>query len=114
MGKYSMGEFEEIVMLTVAVLYDEAYGISIKNEIEERVGRKVSVGAMRTALSRLEKKGFLSSNLGEATAVRGGKRKRYYKVTPYGQKALAKTMEVRKQLWEAIPKVAWDIKLQYA
>lgn len=114
MGKYAIGEFEEIVMLTVAVLYDEAYGISIKNEIEERVGRKVSVGAMRTALSRLEQKGFLESNLGEATAVRGGKRKRYYKVTPYGQKALVHSKEVRQQLWDAIPKIAWDIKMNYA
>ena len=114
MGKYSIGEFEEIVMLTVAVLHDEAYGISIKNEIEERVERNVSVGAMRTALARLEKKGFLKSELGEATAVRGGKRKRYYKVTPYGQKALVQVMEVRKQLWDSIPKVAWDLKLLYA
>lgn len=111
MGKYSIGEFEEIVMLTVAVLYDEAYGVSIKNEIENRLERKVSIGAMRTALDRLEKKGFLRSEFGEATAIRGGKRKRYFKVTPYGQKALIQVMDVRKQLWDAIPKIAFDFKL---
>ena len=87
MNKYSVGEFEEVVMLTVAVLYENAYGISIKEEIEKRLKRKVSVGAMRTALSRLEKKGFLESEFGEATAVRGGKRKRYFRVTPLGKKS---------------------------
>ena len=65
MGKYSIGEFEEVVMLTVAILYEDAYGISIKEDIEKRLERKVSVGAMRTALSRLEKKGFLRSEFGK-------------------------------------------------
>ena len=110
MGKYSIGEFEEIVMLTVAVLYDNAYGIAIKEEIERRLKRSVSVGAMRIALKRLEKKGFLKSELGEATAVRGGKRKRFFKVTPFGKKALDESMSARKQLWEAIPSMAFDFK----
>jgi DNA-binding PadR family transcriptional regulator len=110
MEQYSIGEFEEIVMLTVAVLYKKAYGISIKEEIEERLRRKVSVGAMRTALQRLEDKGFLESKLGEATAVRGGKRKRFFKVTPYGKKALEQVMRTRMNLWESIPKVAFDFK----
>ena len=108
MENYSMGEFEEIVMLTVAVLYDNAYGISIKEEIENRMNRNVSVGAMRTALKRLEKKGFLTSEFGEATAVRGGKRKRYFKVTPYGKRALEHVMDTRKQLWAAIPSIAFE------
>ncbi|MDX1630092.1 MAG: helix-turn-helix transcriptional regulator, partial [Fulvivirga sp.] len=98
----------EIVMLTVAILYDDAYGVSIKNEIEKRLDRKVSVGAMRTALKRLEEKGFLTSKFGEATAVRGGKRKRYFRVTPFGKKVLEHVMTTRKQLWEAIPQVAFD------
>lgn len=106
--KYSLGEFEEIVMLTVAVLYEQAYGVSIKEEIESRLNRKVSIGAMRTALSRLEKKGFLESEFGEATAIRGGKRKRYFKVTPLGKKALKEVMDTRTQLWQAIPSIALD------
>lgn len=108
MGKSSLGEFEEVVLLTVAVLYENAYGISIKEDIEKRLARKISVGAMRTALSRLEKKGFLRSEFGDATPERGGKRKRFYKVTPHGKKALEQVMETRKKLWEAIPSVAFD------
>lgn len=108
MGKSSLGEFEEVLLLTVAVLYENAYGISIKEDIEKRLARKVSVGAMRTALSRLEKKGFLRSEFGDATPERGGKRKRFYKVTPHGKKALEQVMETRKKLWEAIPSVAFD------
>ncbi len=110
MGKYAIGEFEEIVMLTVAVLFGDAYGITIKQEIERRMSRKVSVGAMRTALNRLEKKGFLESKFGEATAVRGGKRKRYFQVTPFGKRALDQIMETRKQYWKDIPSVAFEFK----
>jgi DNA-binding PadR family transcriptional regulator len=108
MGKYSIGEFEEVVLLTVAVLYENAYGISIKEEIESKLNRKVSVGAMRTALSRLEKKGYLNSEFGEATAERGGKRKRYFKVTRSGKEALEQVMETRQKLWTAIPSTAFE------
>src|SRR5258706_11952473 len=67
MKKYQLGEFEEVVLLTVGVLYDEAYGVSIKKEIEARLSRGVSVGALQTALKRLEDKGYLKSRDGEAT-----------------------------------------------
>lgn len=110
MGKDTIGEFEEVVMLTVAVLYKDAYGISIKEEMEKRLGRSVNLGAMRIALKRLEGKGFLKSEFGEITAVRGGKRKRYYQVTPHGQKVLEQVMEVRKNLWDSIPSMAFDLK----
>lgn len=110
MGKYSIGEFEEVVLLAVAILFENAYGISIKQEIESRLERKVSVGAMRTALNRLENKGFVQSEFGEATAMRGGKRKRYFKVTQTGKAALDQVMETRKKLWEAIPPIAFDFK----
>lgn len=108
--KYALGEFEEVVMLTVAVLHGKAYGVAIKAEIEHRLKRTVSVGAMRTALKRLEDKGFLDSEFGEATAVRGGKRKRYHKVTPLGKKALDYVMTSRKKLWDAIPTTAFQFK----
>lgn len=110
MGKYAIGEFEEIVLLTVAILYETAYGITIKSEIETRLNRKVSVGAMRTSLNRLEKKGFLESEFGESTAIRGGKRKRYFKVTPEGKRALDAVMETREKLRQAIPSIAFDFK----
>ena len=73
-------------MLTVGVLYDEAYGVAIKNEIEEQLKRKVSVGAMQSALRRMEKKGYLSSREGEVTSNRGGRPKRYFQYHGFGQK----------------------------
>lgn len=108
MQRTHLGEFEEIVLLTVAILYGDAYGFTIKNEIQKRNKRKVSIGAMRTTLSRLEKKGFLKSELGESTKVRGGKRKRYFTITPFGKKALEQVMESRQQLWQAIPDTAFN------
>ncbi|MFY0625256.1 MAG: helix-turn-helix transcriptional regulator [Reichenbachiella sp.] len=109
MKKYQLGEFEEVVLLTVAVLYDQAYGVSVRHEIEGRLKRKVSVSALQTALRRMEKKGFLESNFGEATAIRGGKKKRYFRVTPFGRQALEYAKDTRTELWEAIPNVAFDI-----
>ena len=103
-----LGEFEEVVLLTVAILYNEAYGVAIKQEIEVRLKRSVSVGALQSALRRMEDKGFLTSRFGEATRVRGGKRKRYFAVTPYGKQALTQVKENRLQLWQAIPKIAFD------
>jgi PadR family transcriptional regulator, regulatory protein PadR len=111
MNNYQLGEFEEIVLLTVAVLNDDAYGVTIKQEIESRMKRKVSTGAMQTALRRMEKKGYLESEFGEATAVRGGKRKRYFKITPYGVKALEHYKDTRISLWEAIPSAVLDMKI---
>ena len=108
MNQPSIGHFEEIVMLTVAVLFDEAYGIAIKEELENRLGRKVSIGAMRTALKRLEQKGYLDSSLGEATPVRGGKRKRFFKVTNSGREILLSVRDTRNNMWDAIPPLAFD------
>jgi DNA-binding PadR family transcriptional regulator len=108
MKEYRLGEFEEIVLLTVAILYEDAYGVSIRKDIEDRLQRKVSVSALQTALRRMEKKGYLNSSFGEATPERGGKRKRYFKVTPQGKKALENARLTREKLWEAIPNVAFE------
>ena len=108
MKEYQLGEFEEIVLLTIAILYKEAYGVSIRHEIEERLKRKVSVSALQTAMRRMEKKGYLESEFGEATAVRGGKRKRYFKVTHFGKQALEHAKDTRMKLWNSIPEVAFD------
>ena len=104
MSQYHLGEFEEIVLLTVAILNGEAYGVSIIEEIEERLERQVSPGAIQTVLKRLEDKEMLKSAFGEATKIRGGKRKRYYTITAEGQKVLRHTKEQRISLWNAIPK----------
>ena len=108
MSKYHLGEFEEIVMLTVAILHQEAYGVAIMDEIEKRLQRKASIGSLQTVLRRLEKKGYLVSEFGEATSVRGGKRKRFFKVTNHGRSMLEKTKDQRISLWDAIPKIAFD------
>jgi PadR family transcriptional regulator PadR len=113
MKKFQLGEFEEVVMLTVGILYDEAYGVSIKKEIETRLSRKVSVGALQTALKRLEQKGYLRSREGESTQERAGRPKRYFSITAYGKKAMEYTMNTREQLWGAIPKIALDVKMSY-
>lgn len=106
MSQYHLGEFEEIVLLTVAILDGKAYGISIIEEIEGRIERNVSLGALQTVLKRLEDKGLLKSEFGESTKVRGGKRKRFYEITSSGRQILSKTKEQRVSLWNAIPKKA--------
>ena len=111
MKKYQLGEFEEIVLLTVGVLFDEAYGVAIKLEIESRLQRKVSVGALQSALRRMEKKGFLDSRSGLADKKRGGKPKRFFTITAKGKEALQYSQDVRIQLWNSIPKVALDLKI---
>ena len=111
MKRYPLGEFEEVVMLTVGILFRDAYGVSIKKEIETRLNRKVSVGALQTALRRLEQKGYLKSHEGESTQERAGRPKRYFTITAYGKKAMEYTKNTREELWRAIPKVALDLKI---
>jgi DNA-binding PadR family transcriptional regulator len=106
-GRHQLGEFEEIVMLTVGILYRAAYGVAIIDEIEKRLKRKVSIGSLQTVLRRLESKGYLTSEFGEATTVRGGKRKRYFRLTSLGSRILRETQEQRVALFEAIPRVAF-------
>ena len=108
MSKNHLGEFEEIVLLTVSILRDEAYGIAIIDEMETRLKRKVSIGALQTVLRRLEKKSYLTSEFGEATKIRGGKRKRFFSLTAYGKKVLTEVKEQRIGLWNAIPEFAFS------
>ncbi|MCB0493853.1 MAG: helix-turn-helix transcriptional regulator [Cyclobacteriaceae bacterium] len=114
MKKYQLGEFEEIVMLTVAVLYNQAYGVSIKKEIEVRLKRNVSVGALQTALKRLEDKGYLKSREGDTSEERAGRPKKYFLITALGKRAMQHTKSTRDDLWNAIPKVAWNSKMVIA
>ncbi len=105
--KNHLGEFEEVVLLTVAILHGEAYAVGIMEEIEERLERKVSIGSLQVVLRRLEDKGLLTSAFGEATKIRGGKRKRYFQLTNFGKKALTETKQQRLDLWHAIPNIAF-------
>ena len=108
MGKNHLGEFEEIVMLTVAILHGEAYGVAIIEEIEKRLNRSVSIGSLQVVLKRLEQKGYLTSELGEATKVRGGKRKRFFTVTNLGKSTLKAAKDQRMSLWNAVPDYSLD------
>lgn len=107
MGKHHLGEFEEIVMLTVALLEKKAYGFGIIDEIETRMKRSVSIGAMQTVLKRLEEKGYLESEFGEATTSRGGRRRRYYRLTNAGIAVLEETQQQRMGLWNDVLKLGF-------
>ena len=105
-----LGEFEELVLLTVAALQEEAYGVEIKRELESRLNEKLSVGSIQSALKRMEEKGFLTSEFGEATLKRGGKRKRIYTTTSYAHKVLNEMKEIRAGLWKAMPQLSTTLK----
>ena len=108
-GTY-LGEFEELVLLAVAVLYQKAYGISVMDEIANQTGRSLNISAVHAALKRLEEKGFVKSALGEPTAERGGRRKRIFLLTSAGKKALEEAHAIRTQMFNQIPRVALEFK----
>jgi PadR family transcriptional regulator, regulatory protein PadR len=111
MKKIQLGEFEEVVLLTVGVLHGNAYGVTIKDEIEQRLHREVTVGALQITLRRLETKGFLKSKAGESNDSRRGRPKLFFEITAYGKKALEYTKASRDELWNALPKLV--LKLKY-
>ena len=111
MKKTKLGEFEELVLLTVAALQQDAYGVEIKRELEDRLKQKLSVGSIQSALKRMEDKGFLTSQFGEATQKRGGKRKRIYTTTSHARKVLEEMKEIRANLWNSIPNFAYELKV---
>lgn len=104
-GTY-LGEFEEIVLLAVAILAGDAYGAAITTEIEQQMGRTVNLGAVHAALHRLEEKGLVASKMGGVTRERGGRRKRIFTVTASGTNSLETIRNIRNQMWENIPKPA--------
>lgn len=103
MTRIQIGEFEELVLLVVAILQENAYGVSVMEEIENQTGRRINISAVHSALDRLESKGFLKSEVGGATAERGGRRKRYFQITMAGQKSLDFIREQRNKLHDQIP-----------
>lgn len=103
MKKSRLGEFQELILMAIIVLKEEAYGNSIQQELEERLGETVSIGAIQTALKRMESNGFVTSVWGEASNVRGGKRKRMYEAAPYAIQMLKEMQDVRVKFWQAMP-----------
>lgn len=103
MKEARLGEFEEIILLLVGILEEEAYAFKIAEEFEVQTAKSVSIGATHSTLDRLCKKGFLTSELGKPTAVRGGRRKRIYTISASGQRALTASKELRMSLWDQYP-----------
>ena len=98
----SLGEFEHIVLLTLIRLGDAAYGMSVRATIQELIKRDISIGAIYTTLERLQNKGYVKSRMGEATAKRGGRAKKYFSVTGKGRKALRDARNNLEILWDGI------------
>ncbi|MEQ9302978.1 MAG: helix-turn-helix transcriptional regulator [Marinoscillum sp.] len=106
MKSTNLGEFEELVMLTVGLLQSEAYGLGIKDELARRTGRTPSIGALHSALTRLEEKGFLKSEYEGATDNRRGRRKRFYQLTSTGLEAVKAAHELRSEMIQLIPNIS--------
>lgn len=102
MRRSDLGEFEEVVLLAVAALSPSAYSVVVAEELERETGNLVSTGAVHAALQRLEQKGYVTSNLGDATAERGGRRKRLFTVSTLGGRVLTDVQAVRNRLWDRI------------
>jgi PadR family transcriptional regulator PadR len=97
-----LGEFEQFILLSILKLSDNAYGSAIRQLLAEAVNRDVTIGALYTTLERLEKKGLLTSKMGEVTPERGGRAKKYFKLTAQGQKALKRSKEALTNMWQGL------------
>lgn len=108
MKRVTIGEFEELCLLMVGVLHEDAYGVSVQDEIKNRTGRNVTISSVHSTLVRLEKKGFLKSYMGGGNEIRGGRAKRIFEMTASGKQTIHEARELRNQLWTDIPKLVWE------
>lgn len=106
MKETRLGEFEEVILLLVGILGEEAYAFKISEEFESQTARPTSIGAVHSTLNRLEAKGFLTSAMGQATSERGGRRKRIYTITAYGERTLRASRDFKVSLWNQFPALA--------
>jgi PadR family transcriptional regulator, regulatory protein PadR len=104
-GRIYLGELEELILLMVALIGSDAYGVSITQELEEQTGRRISISAAHAALHRLEEKGFVKSKIGGASTERGGRRKRLFQITAYGRQTLQELRDVRNIIWAQLPNI---------
>jgi len=108
MKDYTLGGFEELVLLAVASLHKEAYGVSIYQKLEDKRGNKINISSIHVTLKRLEDKGFVQSHFGGITKSRGGRRKRFYVITAFGKKVLDAQYTLRTSLYQQIPKLTFE------
>jgi PadR family transcriptional regulator, regulatory protein PadR len=111
MKKTELREFEALVLHSVASLQAKAYGVEIKRELEEQLNEKLSIGLLQSALKRMEQKGFLTSEFGEATIKRGGKRKRIYSTTSYAHKILRQMKDFSAGVWDSISQSSHELRI---
>jgi DNA-binding PadR family transcriptional regulator len=109
-GSY-LGELEELVLLTVGILYPEAYAVAVMDEIDKQAGRSLNISAVHAVLTRLEEKGYLVSKMGDPSQERGGRRKRIFLLTASGKRVLEEANQLRTQLFNQIPRIALEFKL---
>ena len=107
MKQYSLGEFEELVLLMVAALHDEAYGVAILDGLEKELEKSLNISAIHVALKRMENKGFVKSRFGGITEDRGGRRKRFYSITALGKRMLDDQFALRNSIYKRIPKISF-------
>lgn len=101
-----LGELEELVLLLVALLENDAYAVSIMEELNKQAGREISLSAVHAVLHRLEEKGFVRSRMGGASDERGGRRKRMFSITAYGRDVLEEQRNLRNLIWNQIGKIS--------
>lgn len=101
-GSY-IGELEELILLVVGILGDEAYAVGVLKEMKDQTGREVNISAIHAVLGRLEDKGWLSSSMGGASKVRGGRRKRFFYLTSAGREMLEQVRSMRENLYAQLP-----------
>ena len=107
MIQHTLGEFKELVLLTVAAQHNEAYGVSILGDLERELDKKLNISAIHVALKRMEDKGFVKSRFGGITEDRGGRRKKFYVITALGKRMLDEQHEVRNAIYKRIPKISF-------
>lgn len=107
MAQHSLGEFEELVLLMVAALHDEAYGVSILSGLEKELDKSMNISAVHVALKRMEDKGYVRSRFGGITEDRGGRRKKYYVITALGKRVLDEQFSLRNGIYNRIPKISF-------
>ena len=106
-----IGELEELILLTVGSLFDEAYGVAVMDEVRTKAGRDMNISAIHAVLRRLEEKGLLKSRMGGSTNERGGRRKRLFTLTKEGKLALDNSIALRQSLYERIPNITYNFSI---
>ncbi|MEM8900981.1 MAG: PadR family transcriptional regulator [Bacteroidota bacterium] len=107
MKESSLGELEELLLLMVAAMHDEAYGVGILEALEKKVNRKLRISAVHITLKRMEDKGYVTSRFGGITSQRGGRRKKFYVITALGKRMLDQQYELRNSLYREIPNISF-------